>query len=294
MNKDKDSHQYIVVTACKNEEKNLPDLINSMTLQTIRPVLWVIIDDGSTDRTPEIIKEAVKKHKWIQSIRLNSNKRDLGLHYASILKRGFDFAVEYCAEHGINYAYLGNVDGDLILEQTFFENIIKEFDKDPKLGIASGGTKHIIGNKIIYAKVSIDEPSGGHMLIRRKCFEECGGIPLSYAVDSVLKAKARLRGWKTRRFENNIATEIRDVSSAEGYWKGFVHRGEASYYLNLHPIHVIIRSIMYSFKRPYYTGIAYLMGYFNYVIKRMRKIDDEEVRRYFWNKWRKYLGGSYQ
>jgi glycosyltransferase involved in cell wall biosynthesis len=278
--------KYIVVTPCRNEEKNLPNLIQSMVAQTIKPVLWVIIDDGSTDGTPEIIKESVKKHNWIQSIRLDSSKRDLGVHYADIVKKGFDFAIEYCAKNEIEYWYLGNLDGDLTLPSTFYENLMIEFEKDPELGIASGGTEHIVGDRVIHANLRIDEPSGGHMLIRKRCFEECGGIPLSYSCDSVLKAKARLKRWKTKRFENNIATEIRDVSSAEGYWKGFVHSGKESHHLNLHPIHVIIRSVMYSFKRPWYTGIAYLAGYLSSVIRREKQINEEEIRRYFWNKWK--------
>lgn len=290
--------KYIVVTPCRNEEKNLPDLIQSMAAQTIKPVLWVIIDDGSTDRTPEIIKAVIKKHNWVQSIRLGSSKRDLGIHYADIVDEGFGFAIEYCAKNEIEYGYLGNLDGDLTLPSTFYENLMVEFEKDPELGIASGGTKHIVGGRVVYAKLREDEPSGGHMLIRKKCFEECGGIPLSYSCDSVLKAKARLKGWGTKRFEKNIATEMRDVSSAEGYWKGFVHSGRESHHLNLHPIHVILRSVMYSFRRPWYTGIAYLAGYSNSVIRSEKQIEEEEVRRYFWNKWKnvykqRFLGGGH-
>lgn len=281
---------YIIVTPCKNEGKNLPNLIKSVTSQSIKPVLWVIVDDGSTDDTPQILEEAKAKYGWIKSIRLDAiRKRDLGPHLASVIKRGFDFAIEYCERNGIEYNYLCILDADLILEPTFYEKLIKEFEKDSKLGIASGGTRHIVGDRIIYAKVNIDEPSGGHMLIRRECFEECGGIPISYACDSVLKAKARLRGWKTRRIERATATEIRDANSAEGYWKGFVHKGKASYHLNLHPIHVLVRTLMYSCKRPHYAGLAYILGYLGSFIKREIKINDEEIGQYFWNKWKKYL-----
>ena len=284
------SCKYIIVTPCKNEGKNLPNLIKSVTSQSIKPVLWVIVDDGSNDDTPQILEEAKAKYGWIKSIRLDGiRKRDLGPHFASVIKRGFDFAIEYCERNGIEYNYLCILDADIILESTFYENIIKEFEKDPRLGIASGGTKHIVGDEIIYAKLSIDEPSGGHMVIRRECFEECGGVPLSYACDSVLKAKARLRGWKTRRFEENVATEIRDVSSAEGYWKGLMHNGREAYYLNIHPIHVLLKAIRYSLKRPYYLGIAYLLGYFASFIQRKEQIEDEEIRQYFWNKWKKHL-----
>ena len=148
------SRQYIVVTACKNEGDNLPNLIQSIASQTLKPVLWIIVDDGSTDNTPEILKEAEEKYSWIQSIRLEESKRDLGLHLAGMVRKGFDFAINYCKKKGIDYGYLANVDGDLTLETTFFEDIIKEFEKDPELGLASGGTKHIVGDRIIYREPS--------------------------------------------------------------------------------------------------------------------------------------------
>jgi len=225
-NRNSRSRQYILITPIKNEEVNLPKLIHSIVNQTLKPVLWVIVDDGSVDSSPTIIKDAIKEYgNWIRYIRLESNGRDLGLHLAQVIKKGFDFAVEYCKKNQISYNYLGNVDGDLMLEHTFFENIVKEFEKDPKLGIASGGTVFIIKNREIPGEgLPPDEPSGGHMVIRKKCFEECGGIPISYAWDSVLKAKARLRGWKTRRFEENIAIEMRGAGSAEGYWKEFIQK----------------------------------------------------------------------
>ena len=284
----KDIFQYIIVTPCKNEGQNLPNLIESVTTQTIKPALWVIVDDGSTDNTPQILKEAEAKYGWIKSIRLDSTgKRDLGLHLANIVRKGFDIAIEYCKRNEINYKYLCILDADLILEPTFYENIIKEFEKNPKLGIASGGTRHIIGNRVVIAKLSPDEPSGGHMVIRKECFEQCEGIPISYAFDSVLKAKARLRGWETRRFEDFIVTEIRDVASVGGYWNGYFHKGKASYYLDLHPLHVFYRIVTYTIKRrPHYLGIAYLLGYTHSILKKEGKISDKEVRQYFRNKWR--------
>jgi glycosyltransferase involved in cell wall biosynthesis len=281
--------RYILVTPCKNEGNNLPGLIESVAVQTIKPTVWVIVDDGSTDDTPKIIEKAVKVHEWIQSIRLNSQTRDLGLHLAGIMKNGFDYAVSYCRKQGIDYHYLGNLDGDLTLPPTFYANLMREFEKDPRLGVASGGTRHIISGRVVHAVVSANEPSGGHMLIRKECFEECGGIPLTYAVDSVVKAKARLNDWKTKRFEDNIATEIRDVHAAEGYWRGFKHKGETSYYINHNPLHILVRVFMYSFRRPYYAGIAYLVGYIGSFVRRKERIKDIDIRRYYWNKWKEHL-----
>jgi len=283
------SCRYIVITPCKNEGVNLPDLIESMVAQTVRPVVWVIVDDGSADDTPNIIESAMKTQDWIQSIRLDGGVRDLGLHLAGVVKKGFDYGILYCEENKLEYNYLGNLDGDLTLPSMFYENLMREFENDSSLGAASGGTEHIIGDRIVHAKVSVSEPSGGHMLIRRECFDEIGGVPLSYAVDSVIKAKARIRGWKTIRFEENIATEMRDVNAAEGYWKGFVHKGEIYYYLNHNPLHVAIKIIEYSFRRPYYAGIAYLAGYLDSIVRGKERIKDPEIRRYYWNKWKEHL-----
>lgn len=283
---------YIFVTPCKNEEKNIPNLIQSVAAQTIQPSLWVILDDGSIDNTLKIIKEAEEKQKWIQSIRLKEydGDSDIGLHLSVVMNKAFDYAIEYCKKNGVEYAYIGNVDGDIILEKTFFEKLIKEFEKDDKLGVAGSGTQYIKDDHIVQPKGQEDEPSGGDMLIRRKCFEECSSVISSAPIwDSVLKAKAKLRGWKIRRFEYIKATETRDPIINKGYWIGYLHHGKGSYNVNLNPLHVLIKSIKYSCKKPCYFGIAYLVGYFTSLIKREKQIEDEEIKKYFWNKWKKYL-----
>ncbi|CAG1020325.1 Poly-beta-1,6-N-acetyl-D-glucosamine synthase [Patescibacteria group bacterium] len=279
-------HNYFIITPCKNEERNLPKLIESIVSQTVRPILWVILDDGSTDNTPLIIKKAQDKYNWIKYIQTTGIKRDRGIHLSEVIKMGFDYATAFCEKNRLIYNYMGNIDGDLTLTTTFLENLIREFKKNPKLGIASGGTNNIINNKIIHAKISANEPSGGHMLIRKECYIACGGIPLSRAVDSVLKAKARLRGWETRRFEENIAIEIRDVGAAEGYWKGYFESGKAHYFINMNPFHVFFRGIKYLYKKHNISGVAYISGYFNEMIRQKEQIDDNEVKNYFWNKWK--------
>lgn len=282
--------KYLLVTACKNEADNLPKLIQSVTGQTIKPIVWVIMDDGSTDRTPEIIKEAKEKYKWIQNIRLEENsKRDLGFHLSSVMKKAFEFGIEYCRKNETEYEYIGNVDGDIIIEEMFFEKLITEFEKDPLLGIAGSGTQYTKGNRIIQPEGGMDEPSGGDMLIKRECFEDCGGIQITWGWDGTLKAKAKIKGWKVKRFEYIKALETRYVGSVEGYWKRYMDMGIAGYYFNFHPIHAMIKGVMMLRKKPYYIGIAYLAGYFISFIKRKEKIEDDEIRQFFWNKWRTYL-----
>ena len=104
------SMNYILITPCKNEGENLPKLIQSIVLQTIKPVIWVIIDDASTDNTPQITKEATEKNDWIKILRYEeATKRDLGLHLAKIMRNGFDMAIDHCKKKDIEYKiqYLG-------------------------------------------------------------------------------------------------------------------------------------------------------------------------------------------
>jgi len=281
--------RYILVTAAKNEEKNLPKLIRSVVEQTIKPVVWVIVDDGSTDNTYKVLEEAKKKIDWIQVVRLEGavENRDIGFHLSNVMMKAFDFAIGYCKKNKVDYEYLGNVDGDMIVEQDFFEKLLKEFEKNPKLGVAGGGVQYIKNGKIINMSMDAEEPSGGLMLIRRKCYEACDGIQLTCCWDSVLKAKARLRGWETRRFEYIKALETR-IPGSESYWRRGLHGGESAYYLNLHPINVFIRSMKLC-KNSYRRGIAYMLGYVLSFLQRREKICDDEIRDYFWNKWQRHL-----
>lgn len=279
------------MTPCKNEQNNLPNLLNSIERQTIKPVLWTIVDDGSTDDSVKIINEYEPKYKWIKCIKskfINANKkeRDLGFHYAEIVNQGFDFAIDYCKNRSINYCYLSILDADMSLESTYFEGLIKQFEIDESLGIAGGGIKYKVGDSFIQSKGNPNEPSGGNILIRRKCFEDCGGIPISRSCDSVLKVKARLKGWKTRRFEEYLAIEGRDVSSANGYWKGYTMEGKSAYYRNLHPVHVFARSLKLLLRYPYYIPVPYLTGYLADFISNKPKIEDNEIKLYYWTKWK--------
>ena len=275
---------YFIITPAKDEEKSLPGLIQSVVEQTIKPNLWVIINDGSTDRTPELIEDAKTKNGWIQTIHLKEGVRDLGIHCSQICIAGFEFAVEFCKKHNVNYDYIALIDADMILEETYIERLMKEFDKNPELGIASGEVWNIIGGKRIHSKQRGDLPCGGARLWRRRCFEETGGYLVTYAPDSASNVKAKLKGWETRSFEEIEVTSIRALGSAEGYWKEFKGFGIYCHYVGFNLSYVIIKVIRFSFKKPYYIGLAFLYGYFSSLFIMRRQIDDKEIRYYYQHK----------
>ena len=273
------SRQYFLITPIKDEERSLPGLIKSVVNQTIKPVAWVIVDDGSTDETPNIIEEAKLKHNWIRSIQLCESIRDIGKHYAYVCRKGFDFSCEHCKTNNIKYEYIALVDADMILETEFFEKLIGEFGKNSKLGIASGSIYYTDG--LIEGDGREDLPRGGARMWSRKCFEETGGYLHTYSPDSVSNVKAKLMGWETKQFKEVKAIQTRKTSSAEGFWKGYKTNGVSAYFLNTNPIFVIAKAVRYMFKRPYYISLAYLWGYFSSFQQGHEQIDDKMIREYF-------------
>jgi len=284
------ARQYIIVTPAKDEEKNLPNLIHSVITQTFKPVVWVIVDDGSIDNTPEIIREAQEKYDWIQSVHLEKHPRDIGKRYAHVCNIGFDFAIKYCEEHNIQYEYIGIVDADIVLESEFFNKLIEEFEKNPKLGIASGSEYYYNSNNELVLEEMRDElPMGCMRLWRKECFDETGGYYISHFPDSVSNVSAKLKGWETKVFKHIKAIQVRKTHSAEGLWRGYKVIGISDYFRDYHPLFVIAKGIKYLCRSPYYLGIAYLYGYLSSVLRRMDKIDNEEVRNYYRHKYKEII-----
>lgn len=283
-NKNEDEgRQYVIITPAKNEERNLPKLIKSIKEQTIKPGLWIIVDDGSTDDTPQIIKEVVNSNTWIKSIHLPNSPRDVHKHYVNVCNRGFSSAIEFCKKNNINIDYIGVVDADMILEEKFFEKLINEFRKNPKLGIASGGENYYNSkNELVYQDVKDNMPIGCMRLWTLKCFEATGGYYSSYAPDSVSNVIAILKGWDVRLFPQIKGIHLRRTRSAEGLWKGYRLMGVSDYYRNYHPLFVTSKFLKYLYKRPHYFGVAYMYGYAYSALKRIEKINDKQVSDYYY------------
>jgi glycosyltransferase involved in cell wall biosynthesis len=276
---------YIVVTACKNEEKNILLLANSIINQTIIPQLWLIVDDGSTDSTPGILEYLKTNNKWISTITLQKGKRDLGFHYAKIVNLGLSSAFQICKEDKIFFDYVGLIDADMILNHNFFETIIYEFKKNPNLGIASGWVAYKKGKKLFLEKGrDNNEPIGGLRVWCKNCLLETGGFPISYSADWVSNVLARMKGWNTAKYKEIYGIQTRRTSSAEGLWEGYKRNGEADYYLDLHYLYICYRFLRYISSYPSYTGIAYIYGYIYGIVTIKRKIEDIEIRKYFHNR----------
>lgn len=275
--------KYLLVTPAKNEEQNLPEVSKSVIGQKLKPELWIIVDDGSTDKTPYILEELKASYSWIQSIRLPPRPRDITFHYSYVCKQGFDYVLEYCRENNLEFEYIGLLDADTVLEEHYFGKLLAEFGKDKSLGIVSGGVYYDTNEKLSLEVTTKSLPRGTGRIWRKECFLETGGYQVEPSPDSISNIKALTRGWRLMQYTDVVQIQKRKTSAAEGLWSGYVKNGWMAYYLGKNPLIALTNVLYFSMKSPYYTGVAYCWGYFSSAIRREKKIQDPEIRAYYRN-----------
>ncbi|RXA18045.1 glycosyltransferase family 2 protein [Methanosarcina sp. MSH10X1] len=275
--------KYLLVTPAKNEEQNLPDVSKSVIGQRLRPELWIIIDDGSTDGTPCILKDLQANCSWVQSIRLPPRPRDITFHYSYVCKQGFDYALEYCRGNNLEFEYIALLDADTVLEENYFGKLLDEFEKDNSIGIVSGGIYYETKGKLSLEVTTKNLPRGTGRIWRKECFFETGGYQVEPSPDSISNIKALMRGWRLVQYADVVQMQKRKTSAADGLWHGYIKNGWMAYYLGKNSLIALVNVLYFSVKYPYYTGAAYFWGYFSSAIKRDKQIQDPEIRAYYKN-----------
>ena len=195
MGRENKNSSYVLITPARNEELSIERTIQSVIAQTVLPKKWVIVSDGSTDKTDEIIKKYLQKNLWIEFIRMPEHR---DRHFAAKVQC---FEAGYERMKGVDFGIIGNLDADISFDEGYFEFLLSKFAEDPKLGVA--GTPFVEdGKHYDYSFTNIEHVSGACQLFRRECFEEIGGyIPIKGGgIDWVAVTTARMKGWKTRTF----------------------------------------------------------------------------------------------
>ena len=293
---------YILITPAKNEEKNLRGLIKSVNEQKIKPVLWIIVDDGSQDNTPIILRKASSKYEYIQILTLkNQNSYDIGIHYAKVCRIGFEYAIKYCTENSINYEYIALSDADMVYPKDYFFKIIRFMESNTNYGIVGG--KILIKNDYgkIYEEKLCDVsnyPRGTGRVWRKQAFKESNGYILTKSPDSVSNILAVLKGWKICKIDV-ICYQTRDTGAGINLWDGYFSRGDRTYYLGGNPlivINTVIDLVIISRqKNALLKSLAFTCGYINALFRRKKKIEVKEVREYMgsykriFNSYKKFL-----
>jgi len=267
---------YVLVTPACNEEQYIETTMQCVIAQTVQPARWVIVSDGSTDRTDEIVGGCAAKYDWIQLVK---RPRQADRNFALMVKA---FNSGYQNAKSVRHNIVGKLDADFAFESDYFEYLLNKFSEDPRLGIA--GTPFVEEGCDSQKAGVFDKEHvyGGCQLFRKECFEDIGGYPVVRACSSVVaNTTARMRGWKTQCYTDMMCRHLRRLSTAEqGLCAAKFEYGWKDYYLGNHPLWEVFRSIYQMKNAPRVLGgLILLSGYvWSYVKREKRDLPEELIQ----------------
>lgn len=251
--------KYVLVTAARNEAKFIGATLDSVVSQTVLPSAWVIVSDGSTDATEDIVADYAARYPFITLTRvMRADDRNFG---AKVHAVRLGFAKAKVA----HFDLIGNLDADVSFEPTYFEGLLARFRQEPRLGIAGGWIhEEIRGHFRPRPFNRVESVPHAVQLLRRQCYDDIGDyLPLQYGgEDTYAAASARMHGWRTTAFDDLPVRHHRRTSSVGGVLKGCFQRGLVDQALGYAPLYALAAYSRRLRARPYLLGAALqLSGY---------------------------------
>jgi glycosyltransferase involved in cell wall biosynthesis len=255
--------KYALVTPARNEEAFLEATIRSVVAQKVRPAKWIIVSDGSTDRTDEIVKQYLPQHEWMELIRMPEHRDRQFAAKANCFRAGYGQLKSHA------FDLIGNLDADITFEPDYYEFLLEKFAGNPRLGVA--GTPFVEdatqpGNHTYaHGAANLEHVSGACQIFRRECFEAVGGyVPIKGgAIDWIAVTTARMKGWQTRTFTDRVCFHHRKIGTGNhGPLMVRFHYGRKAYYVGGHPVWETLRGV-FQMKEwpPLLGGLWFLAGY---------------------------------
>ena len=271
--------KYILITPARNEEAFIRKTLDSVVAQTVLPERWVIVDDGSTDRTAEIVRESAKRYPWIELVRRQQRP---DRNFAS---KAYAVALAFTRAKPLEFEIVGNLDADVSFEADYMEFLMGKFVEDPELGVA--GTPFTQDGDYDSSRDSFEGENyvaGPCQLFRRKCFQEIGGYVPNRAggVDWIAAMTARMKGWKVRSFPEKRFHHHRTLGTAgKGPLRALFSYGEKDYYLGGSPVWELFRVTYRMAKKPILLGgLALLTGYAWAALRHTKRAVTPELMRF--------------
>lgn len=269
--------QYVIVTPARNEERYIRLTLESMIGQSHPPQRWVIVSDGSTDRTDEIVTEYSSRIEWIELLRLPV----VGARTFAAKVNAFNAGHERVRH--LPFDIIGNLDADISFGPDYFAFLLQKFSENPRLGVA--GTPFVEeGITYNYRYSNIEHVSGACQLFRRECFSDIGGyLPIEGGgVDWAAVTTARMKGWHTRTFLERTCAHHRLMGTGASKVRlvAFFKHGQREYAFGGHPVWQLLRTAYQMTRRPYVIGgAALLAGYaWAFATRRERPVSEELVQ----------------
>jgi biofilm PGA synthesis N-glycosyltransferase PgaC len=271
------NRNYLLISPCRDEAGHMRETLNSVINQTVRPAKWIIVDDGSTDSTPQILAEYRAKHDWIEVVtRRDRGQRSVGPGVIEAFYAGYNTI------NPDDYDYLCKLDLDLSLPPRYFETLISRMTTNPRIATCSGKAYIKESGRLISERHGNDTSLGMTKFYRVSSFKEIGGFVHEVMWDGIDCHRCRMKGWIACSWDE---PELRFVhlrpmgSSQQSIFAGRIRHGYGQYFMGTGFLYVAASAVFRLNQKPYVLGsTAMLWGWVKSALTRRPRYQDAEFR----------------
>ncbi len=263
--------KYIAIAPARDEEAHLPQLIDAMEGQTVKPARWVIINDGSTDRTAEIADRAASRCDWIEIHHLPHGRPR---------QPGGESVVMHFLSRPVwsNVHAILRVDADVSFGPAFAEQLLFEFEREPDLGIVGPTLLEPTSSGWRRVKIPSFHANGAAKMYRAACFEAIGGLDPGLGWDTLDEIRATMAGYRTRSLPHVRAFHHRPQGSARGLIRGRFLTGQAAYNVGYSFAFMLARAAANLLEPPPVVGsLSLLAGFLAGYLRRQPRTAPQDV-----------------
>ena len=279
------NRRYLLISPCRDEAGYMRQTLDTVIAQSVRPAKWLIVDDGSTDETPQILAEYSRRHDWIQIVtRRDRGQRAVGPGVIEAFYAG------YQTINPDDYDYLCKLDLDLRLPPRYFEILMERMAANPRLATCSGKAYIDKGGVLINERHGDENSIGASKFYRVSCFKALGGFVREVMWDGIDGHCCRMKGWIACSWDE---PELRFVhlrpmgSSQQSIYTGRMRHGFGQYFMGTGFVYIAATALYRITEKPYVLGsLAILWGWIKGALQRRPRYEDAEfrkfLRRYHW------------
>jgi glycosyltransferase involved in cell wall biosynthesis len=265
---------YALVTPAKDEAKSLERLAACVVGQSLPPVAWVIVDNGSSDETADVAADLAARHAWISVLNVPGDATAPGAPVVRSFNAGLA-TLDSRAE------VIVKLDADVSFDPDYFERMANAFAEDPRLGIASGVCYELENDRWEPRHVTGDHVRGATRAYRRACLAGIGPLPESVGWDGVDELKAAVLGWRTGVVRGLPFYHHRKVGERDGgRARRWLAEGQCAHYMGYSVPYLIARTAGRIVRDRDAAALAMLWGFVAAKVRRVPPYGDPAVREY--------------